>query len=320
MNPLVRRGQERRPSQPIEPLDAEAIRQCQPVIEQWLSKLPSSSMKLAVLTYLTDSSALAPWVLGLSASSRAVPLIVAGNGMRWGGAGVKLPAARRAVQLLAAHTPELAVVFADGSDTAVANDVTPEAASLLRDVVHGGSVLVSGECGSWPQCYRPQYADHAAFQSCVSQHLPACYPNSGLYAGIPSTLLRFLRALDQHASQPALAPPERGDDQAAMHALYQHQSSADPPSTLSDAVPMVVDAHQALFGGLHACKGSGASRRLVIKGTNFSLCHHGMCTSSRHLPPSPTQPLPHPRAFSLTSQPILHVSTRRLRAATRPLA
>ena len=99
MNPLVRHGQESRPTQPTTRLNADAISACAPVVSQWLASHASPSV--ALLTYLTDASALSPWVLGLSAAAHGVPLVVAGNGMRWGGAGVKLPAAQRAAQLLA---------------------------------------------------------------------------------------------------------------------------------------------------------------------------------------------------------------------------
>ena len=55
--------------------------------------------------------------------------------MRWGGAGVKLPAARRAVQALGAHVPgDAAIIFADGADTAIANAPTREAIALLAEV------------------------------------------------------------------------------------------------------------------------------------------------------------------------------------------
>ena len=305
-NPLVRRGQESRPSQPTSPLDAESVRQCGPVVREWRSRLQSSSFPVAVLTYMTDSSAMQPWVLGLSAAARAAPLIVAGSGMRWGGAGVKLPAALRAVQLLAAHAPDMAVVFADGSDTAIANGVTEEATALLRDTVQDSDrVLVSGECGSWPLCYRQSYASHDAFRSCAASRSPACYPNSGLYTGLPAGLLRFLTALDARASDTSLRPPESGDDQAAMHALYgasgikvgpaqpsaagsalEHPNAAiGRPQRVaaSGRIAMHVDDRQAVFGSLHACKGSGAPRTLRIRGTNFTLCHEGAYEPMRAL-------------------------------------
>ena len=130
MNPLVRRGQEHRPAQPTAPLTAEEIRECGPVLTRWQSALSRRAHSLspppfALLTYLTDSASLSPWVLGLSAAAHGVPIIVVGAGMKWAGAGVKLPAARRAAQAVAAHEGlrGVALVFADGSDTAIASYV-----------------------------------------------------------------------------------------------------------------------------------------------------------------------------------------------------
>ena len=269
MNPLVRHGQERRPTQPIIPLNADEIASCESAVNNWLSA--NRAAPYAVMTYLTDVAT--PWVLGLSAAHYNVPLIVVGHGMRWGGAGVKLPAARRAAQVLAAHAPaSLPIVFADGSDTAVANALSRASALLLSSVRRDAAVVVSGECNSWPLCYRSLYNKHEAFRSCAASRSSACYPNSGLYCGRASSLLTFLRSLERRASRPGLVPPERGDDQAAMHSLYLEQRSNVPPS---DNLEIRVDSKQALFGGLHACKGAGVARTLSIKNVTFSMCHEG---------------------------------------------
>jgi hypothetical protein len=201
MNPLVRHGQEHRPPQPTQPLAADTIHACGPTISRWLAA-HEQPPELAVLAYLTDGATLDPWVLGLSAAARGVPLIVAGEGMRWGGAGVKLPAARRAVQLLKAHAPPtMAIVFADGTDTAVANAPRGVSVASLRNIAtRSDRVLVAGECNSWPVCYRPSYSRHASFLSCAARRASACYPNSGMYAGSARSLLRFLRALEVRAA------------------------------------------------------------------------------------------------------------------------
>lgn len=299
MNPLVARGQEQRLPQPTAPLDAREISRCHNAIDKW-QKLHAKLGPVAILTYLTDGAALSPWLLGLSAAARGVPLVVAGNGRRWAGAAIKLPAARRAVQALAAHAPpDIAVIFADGADTAIANPVTRDTRATLRAFgARNDQVLVSGECNSWPKCYKDSYRRHTAFSTCRATRSPACYPNSGLYMGSARSLLRFLRRLDERAKEPSLVRPERGDDQAAMHALYVRQGQAAwngdgdarhaesvsaGPSEDDGSVQMVVDSAQTVFGGLHACKGGGAPRRLLIRGTNFSLCHEGAHEPLRHL-------------------------------------
>ena len=139
MNPLVRAGQGSRPTQPIDPLTFTERALCAGVVRKWRDKSRSDdgSMPVAVLSYLTDISSLHPWVLGLSAATHGVPLIVAGHGRRWGGAGIKLPAARRAIEALGTHLPQdTAVVFADGSDTAVANPPAGRALAALASLTH----------------------------------------------------------------------------------------------------------------------------------------------------------------------------------------
>lgn len=294
MNPIVKRDQSHRPIQPTNPLSASEFQQCAKIVPQWLS---NSAPSVAVLAYLTDTASLHPWVLGLTAAAHGVPLVVAGHGMRWGGAGVKLPATRRAVQALEPHLPSsTTIVFADGTDTAIANAPPAETPAASRSA---HAVLVAGECNSWPLCYRDSYARHAAYRQCALRHSPACYPNSGLYAGSASALLHFLSALEHIATDPHLLPPERGDDQAALHRLYLAggrsgdgrrgggsvgsggggnggSASARASAILGEThVDVHVDSSRSLFAGLHACKGSGAPRAMRIKGSNFSMCHGG---------------------------------------------
>lgn len=295
-NPLVRQhGQATRTAQPTHPIGVSELRQCADVVPGWWLASTTNATHgatIAVLAYLTDPASLRPWVLGLSAAAHRVPLVVAGHGMRWSGAGVKLPAARRAVQALQPHLPaEAAIIFADGSDTAIANPPSGAAVAALMATTRSRSaaVLVAGECNSWPVCYRSMYARHAAHRRCVASGSPACYPNSGLYAGSASSLLDFLAALSSRAADARMQPPERGDDQAALHRLYlsgggvssDGVSSSGGSSNGGDGaksiarVGIAVDEARAVFGGLHACKGSGAPRTLRIKGIAFSLCHNG---------------------------------------------
>ena len=80
MNPLVRSGQQKRPAQPTEPLQSSDVSQCGETVAQWLEAHERGRRSFAVLTYLTDTATLAPWVLGLTAARHGMPLIVAGRG------------------------------------------------------------------------------------------------------------------------------------------------------------------------------------------------------------------------------------------------
>ena len=300
MNPLVRRYQGSRPTQPTNSLTAAELARCAAVVQAWHnhSRSADGSMPVAVLAYLTDISSLRPWSLGLSAAVHGVPLIVAGHGRRWGGAGIKLPAARRAVQASSAGLPHTtAVVFADGSDTAIANPPMGGAlAALSSTASHShpySQVLVAGECNSWPVCYREQYSQHRAHRQCVQRRSSGCFPNSGLYAGSTSSLLLLLTALEAEASNPRRRPPERGDDQAALHHLYLQNGVGEggdgesgggeggggnvggPEMGRRRHLDIRVDDEQIVFASLHACKGNGDRRVLRIRGANFSVCHHG---------------------------------------------
>ena len=291
-NPLVKqRGQVAREAQPTRPIITSELNQCSNVVPRWwhASSASRTNQSVAVLAYLTEPAALHRWVLGLSAAAHRVPLVVAGHGMRWSGAGVKLPAARRAVQVLQPHLPtSTAIVFADGTDTAIANPIGGEAAEALARTASSGSsaVLVAGECNSWPVCYRSAYAKHPPHRQCVARRSPACFPNSGLYAGSASSLLSFLSNLIQRVGDSRIQPPERGDDQAALHWLYL-TSAASPNRGDGERKPspvtIVVDDNRVVFAGLHACKGSGALRKLRIKGIDFSLCHEGAHEPLREL-------------------------------------
>ena len=313
MNPLVRGGQHSRPTQPTSPLTAAEMAHCGAIVQAWRNASSSAdgSMPVAVLAYLTDTSSLHPWVLGLSAAAHGVPLIVAGHGRRWGGAGIKLPAARRAVEALSTGLPHAtAVVFADGSDTAIANPPSGEALSALSRTASQTQALVAGECNSWPVCYREQYSRHRAHSLCVQRRSTGCFPNSGLYAGRTTSLLLLLTALEAEASDPRRRPPERGDDQAALHHLYLQEergggegadgtggggksggSAAGGPAIGRGAtstrrrqhLDIRVDDEQLVFASLHACKGSGDRRVLRIRGADFSVCHHGAHEPLREL-------------------------------------
>lgn len=260
--------QARRPTQPIVPIEQREVAACMPLVQSLIA-----SAAAVVVTYVTDLSH--PWVLGLSAAQHGVPLVLVGHGRRWGGVAVKLPAARRAVQLLHAGSPDTPIVFADGTDTFVTNPLTAELAGRLRAASSAGSVLVQAECNSWPRCYANEYAQHAAFSSCRARHSSTCFPNSGAFAGRSETLLRFLAALERMAA--AGEGPEHLDDQAALHRLYLRSS---------DGIEVHVDELSDVFLGLHACKGSGAKRTFRVRGASFSMCHAGPYDPFSHVLPN----------------------------------
>ena len=188
---------------------------------------------LAVATSVDEN-----WPLGLSAALHGLPLAVVGLGQpgwSWttGNAG-KLPLLRAALQQLHKLAPHRAVVVADATDTVVAN---PFSSSLLR---RGDAVVVSGECNSWPRCYRRLYAQHAPHQRCL-RRWAACYPNSGAFVGRnPGLLLEFLDALNATRQRDA-----DDGDQGQLHHLYLRQG----------APTVRVDGAGDSFLSLYPCRG-----------------------------------------------------------------
>jgi hypothetical protein len=107
----------------------------------------------------TFATALPPeWWLGASASLFGIPLVVIGLGKPWGGMSKavikKFYAVRRAAQLLRRLVPSAAILVCDAWDVMVINGVTPAVLPLLGQLGRGERMLVSGECNSWPRCYR----------------------------------------------------------------------------------------------------------------------------------------------------------------------
>ena len=94
------RDQSGRPRQLSLPMSAAEVAACVKLLEGWASGLGAANGTPVLLTYMTDTRP--PWALGLSAAHYKIPLVVAGHGMRWGGVGIKLPAAYRAIQMLSA--------------------------------------------------------------------------------------------------------------------------------------------------------------------------------------------------------------------------
>ena len=209
------KNQTGRPEQPLAAVSADELAQCVASVNgRWRSS------DVHLLTYLTDVSAAGPWALGLSAAYHGQPLIVQGLGMRWRAVGIKLPAARRAAQLLQALQPLARIVFADGSDTVMANP--PHA--FRREWPKARSTMVmSSECGSFPLCYAERYSRHHAHQECRKRSSTG-FPNSGVYMGYAEAISELLPELHRLATTGTGV--EHDEDQGAANRLYASQNAS----------------------------------------------------------------------------------------------
>ena len=267
------KNQTGRPEQPLAAVSAAELARCVASVN---GRWQSSDVNL--LTYLTDVGTGGPWVLGLSAAYHGQPLIVQGLGMRWGGVGIKLPAARRATQLLQALQPLARIVFADGSDTVVANP--PHL--FRREWPNAGSTMtMSSECGSFPLCYAERYRRHRAHQACRKRS-STCFPNSGVYTGYAEAILEVLPELNRLAATGTGV--EHNEDQGAANRLYSSQNA----SSTSRESRLSVDGESQLFLSLYRCRGVGA--RADINGPtyirrfgSFTLCNHGSHDPLQHV-------------------------------------
>jgi len=249
--------QHNRPSQPTIEFSSRELASCAAK-----GVTPTKTESIVLLTYMTDfPKGDVPWVLGLSAALHGLPLVVVGHGMSWSGAvSVKIPAVRRAAQVLQLLQPQSTVAFVDGVDTAVINTptrVTPLLTRFIPTTQRNRSVLFSGECGSWPVCYRTQFKQSSTFRTCLAES-HTCYPNSGLYIGTPNALLRILSKLQWHLQ--AGSGVERLDDQAATNRLL----IAETPGVL-------IDQQSELMLSLYGCK----NPKLRTFMNNWTLCHEG---------------------------------------------
>ena len=141
----------------------------------------------AAVIILAFATALPPdWLLGPSAAKFDFPLVLLGLGQQLGGMGnavrEKFYAVARAAALLRRLAPRAAVIVVDAWDTMVVNGVTASTETLLRRVSRGDRQLLSGECNSWPRCYRPLLAADDAGRRCLGQPGALCFGNSGAYA------------------------------------------------------------------------------------------------------------------------------------------
>ena len=213
----------------------------------------SGPVLLTVLTSVTED-----WRLGVSAALRGLPLIIVGLGLpSWDPSNQKenmrLPLMRRALRIVDAVAPDAKVLVLDGMDTVVAN-----APVLAKQSLPADTVLVSGECNSWPKCYYQQYVDRDPGHATCARERGACYANSGAFFGRSAALLKLvsalqseLRALDQNASS---SPAERSNDQAALHRLYARGGHAGL------SLQLRVDSENEQSLNLWACRGPRLTR------------------------------------------------------------
>ncbi|EOD11229.1 hypothetical protein EMIHUDRAFT_257487, partial [Emiliania huxleyi CCMP1516] len=151
----------------------------------------------AAVIILAFATALPPdWLLGPSAAKFDFPLVLLGLGQQLGGMGnavrEKFYAVARAAALLRRLAPRAAVIVVDAWDTMVVNGVTASTETLLRRVSRGDRQLLSGECNSWPRCYRPLLAADDAGRRCLGQPGALCFGNSGAYAASAAALVDAL--------------------------------------------------------------------------------------------------------------------------------
>ncbi|KAL1496505.1 hypothetical protein AB1Y20_016459 [Prymnesium parvum] len=240
--PMARRGAAR-PAAPLAELNASETARCvRQVVGPFLRGAPAPLL----LSFLTDVPS--PFPLGLTAAAHAFPLALAGLGHAWSPA-AKLPGLVRALQLLAAASPSLPALFADGADAALSGG----ASALHRSLLSAG-VWLAAECASWPVCLAANYSRLPSHAACAARG-SLCFANSGGGGGPAVSLLALLRAAA--AAQEA---GERADDQAAVHAAY-----------LAGAAGGRLDERGALFLSLGACKGGGRARRVG----GAEVCHRG---------------------------------------------
>ena len=56
------------------------------------------------------------------------------------------------------------------------------------------TILVGGECNSWPVCYLNDYPSDSAVGRCLKTSPGVCFPNGGTQIGRAAPLLRFIDA------------------------------------------------------------------------------------------------------------------------------
>ncbi|KAL1504535.1 hypothetical protein AB1Y20_010937 [Prymnesium parvum] len=250
------------------PLDAAQLARC----VRELDWRPGADPVVA--TFATSVSS--PWLLGLSAAARGLPLLVAGLGTSfpryfnwWLGYGKKLPGSRRAAQLLAALAPRAPVVWVDSTDTMIVNPLLSSAARALDEVLaqRGTHRVLSGaECYSWPRCYEEDYARDAQHVACTARS-PTCYPNSGTYLSTAAGLERWFEAqnatLHEFLGSP-MSNAECTHDQAVLHHMLLNRTRP-----LYAGIDMRLDDTSEFFLNLHQCEPPRYWRM-----RNVSKCYH----------------------------------------------
>ena len=212
----------------------------------------------------------APWLLGASAAMHNMPLVVAGLGTPGGwpwyyGATPKLPASRRAAQLLRALTPAQPVALVDSFDVLVANHPPLEVRTVLTQL-GDDEVIVGGECTMFPRCRAEELRALPSWRTCYAEGHNACSPNGGFILGRPYALQRLLDAMMGLLA----APP--GNEPLAERFTSRHDQGALQQLLIAGGagVRLIIDSASRLVLNLHACAARW-NRTHLIKG--FAKCH-----------------------------------------------
>ena len=258
-------------------------------ITRWLAT--SSAQPAVPLVTFIDKipDKVSSWLLGLTAASHGVPLLIVGldgkhathgrhaydpmqKSQKWLGF-------EKALRLLSSAP---AVMFADGFDVLVAN--APSANTL----VPGRQVLFGAECNSWPKCLKLRYANHSAHQACLSRS-QACFLNTGMGVAAPAAWRRLLVRL---------LPMMPMEDQFAVHQLYLEAPGAS-------RVDIAVDDQSRFAVNVFQCKGAEAYQRGPPK---WERCSYGAYSPSERISVAGTA-LHFASASAGTQRPVLlHVA------------
>eukprot|EP00966_Prymnesium_polylepis_P182697 4232981-Prymnesium_polylepis.1 len=231
----------------------------------------------AILTYTTSLPS-KNWLLGLTAASHGLPIVLAGLGrsaFSFGSTERKVIGQFRALQIMDSAAPGSLAAVVDGTDTVIVNaadEATSAGRALERARERGDPlVLVAAECGAWPKCYAPLYAHDATHQQCRAEGNPTCFANSGAYLGATGPLVSMLneqvRMFAQFAKQRtsrqggvrnvqvgevvrnhSIGGAEMRDDQAILHYVYLNQSRSKPGFSLR------MDVHSSFFLSTFTCR------------------------------------------------------------------
>ena len=215
-----------RPAPPMTLRTAEELAQCSQALRADAASLQDAPIVL--VAYITDVSR--NWLLGLSAAAFSIPIVLAGQGMRWVGARGKIWGVARTAQLLGEVAPRATVVVLDGADTFVANSVSNTLAAAAQAIGSShNTLLLSTECNLWPSCERKVNFSRLATHRACQQSWHSCFPNSGGIMGSGRAISRLTEVLLPHF-QPTNDTKRHWrftNDQYQVHSVYIEQEQHD---------------------------------------------------------------------------------------------